>query len=72
MIAQRHASANAHEYKVGDQVKKYTRVLHPKDGQYKKFQPRFIGPFVVSRLLGPKTLLVHLPENYAVNNAFNF
>ena len=72
MIAQRDASANAHEYKVGDQVKISTRVLHPKDGQYKKFQPRFIGPFAVSRLLGPKTLSVHLPENYAVNNAFNF
>jgi hypothetical protein len=35
-------------------------------------QPLWSGPFEVTQLLGPKTLSVHLPDNYAVNNAFNF
>jgi hypothetical protein len=35
-------------------------------------QPLEVGPFEVTRLLGPKTLSVLLPESYAVNNAFDF
>jgi hypothetical protein len=66
MIAQRNASANAHQYNVGDQVKISTRVLQPKgDENVNKMQPLYVGPFEVSRLLGPKTLSVHLPDSYA-------
>jgi hypothetical protein len=31
-----------------------------------------MGPFQVTRLLGRKTLSVHLLDTYSVNNAFNF
>ena len=72
MITQRNASANAHVYAVGDSVKISTRVLHPRDKGKGKMQPHFIGPFVVSKLLGSKTLSVELPDGYDVNNAFNF
>jgi transposase InsO family protein len=73
MIAQRNASVHAHQYQVKDQVKISTRVLQPRGSEnVRKMQPLFVGPFEVSRLLGPKTLSVHLPDSYAVNNAFNF
>jgi hypothetical protein len=74
MIAQRNASANAHVYKVGDLVEISARVLRPKTtaSRPRKMQPLWSGPFEVTQLLGPKTLSVHLPDNYAVNNAFNF
>jgi hypothetical protein len=74
MIAQRKASANAHVYSVGDQVKISARVLKPctSASSKAKMQPLYIGPLEVSQLLGPKTLSVRLPDNYSVNNAFNF
>jgi hypothetical protein len=74
MIAQRKASAHAHVYSVGDQVKISSRVLKPctSAGSKAKMKPLFIGPFEITRLLGPKTLSVNLPDNYSVNNAFNF
>jgi hypothetical protein len=74
MISQRKASANAHVYSIGDQVRISTRVLKPcqSTGSKAKLQQLYIGPFKVTRLLGPKTLSVHLPQTYSVNNAFNF
>jgi hypothetical protein len=73
MISQRNASANALVYQVGDLVKISTRVLQPREkAVFKKMQPLYIGPFEVTRLLGPITVSVLLPESYAVNNAFNF
>jgi hypothetical protein len=38
----------------------------------RKMAPLYLGPFEVTALLGPKTLSVELPAEYAVNNAFNF
>ena len=34
--------------------------------------PLYLGPYTVTMLLGPKTLSVDLPAEYAVSNAFNF
>lgn len=75
MIAQRNASANAHVYKVGDLVKISSRVLRPQATAAvpRKMQRSYGGPFEVTALLGPKTLSVALPQEYAaINNAFNF
>ena len=73
MIKQRSASANAHQYHVGDQVKISSHVLQPQgDANVAKMQPLYVGPCEVTYLLGSKTLAVHLPESYVVTNAFNF
>ena len=74
MIAQRKASVNAHVYAVGHKVKISTRVLRPSQAAEpnRKMAPLYLGPYTVTKLLGPKTLSVDLPAEYAVNNAFNF
>jgi RNase H-like domain found in reverse transcriptase/Reverse transcriptase (RNA-dependent DNA polymerase)/Integrase zinc binding domain/Integrase core domain/Retroviral aspartyl protease len=74
MIQAAKASPNAFEYKVGDLVKISTRTLEPQapDTQVKKLQPKYLGPFVVTDLVG-SSVKIALPDSFhsLIHDVFN-
>jgi hypothetical protein len=74
MIKAAKASPNAFEYKVGDLVKISTRTLEPQtpDSQVKKLQPKYLGPFTVTALVG-SSVKVDLPNSFSplIHDVFN-
>lgn len=56
-------------YKVGDKVLLNTRN-YPQFRQH-KLSSKFIGPFAVSKVLGPTVLQLQLPNTYQIHNSVN-
>jgi hypothetical protein len=57
------------EYNVGDKVLLHTRN-YPQFRQH-KLSERFIGPFRVTKVLGPTVVQLELPPTYQIHNSIN-
>jgi len=59
------------ELRVGQQVLLSTRNLALKDLGTKKFLPKFIGPFAITRIVNKVAYELKLPDHYKIHNVFH-
>jgi hypothetical protein len=57
-------------FKLGDKVWLSTKNLTIQ-GQTKKFNPKKVGPFKITKVMGPVTYQLKLPEQWRIHNTFH-
>ena len=57
-------------FKLGDKVWLSTKNLKLQ-AQSKKFNPKKVGPFKITKVMGPVTYQLKLPEQWRIHNTFH-